>query len=291
MKGIILAGGKGTRLYPITKVISKQLLPLYDKPMIYYPLSTLLLAYIKEILIISTPEDLPMYQNLLGDGSNIGISLSYAEQAEPKGLADAFIIGEKFIGDDSVALILGDNVFYGQNLSYILKKAKTRQEKGGATIFGYPVRDPRSYGVVEFDDTGKVISIDEKPEFPKSHFAVPGLYFYDNSVVDIAKNVKPSDRGEVEITSVNNEYLKRGDLHVELLGRGLAWLDTGTPAGILNAANFVETIQTRQGYYISCIEEIAWRRGFINTDQLAKIADDLKMTDYDQYLLELVKNQ
>ena len=232
-----------------------------------------------------------MYQSLLGDGSNIGISLSYAEQAEPRGLAEAFIIGEDFIGDTSVALILGDNVFYGQSLSPILKRAKTRQENDGATIFGYPVRDPRSYGVVEFDETGKVISIEEKPEFPKSHFAVPGLYFYDKDVVEIAKNVKPSDRGEIEITSVNNEYLKRGDLHVELLGRGLAWLDTGTPTGILNAANFVETIQTRQGYYISCIEEIAWRRGFINTEQLARIANDLKMTDYGQYLLELVKNQ
>ena len=291
MKGIILAGGKGTRLYPITKVVSKQLLPLYDKPMIYYPLSILLLAYIKEILIISTPEDLPMYEQLLGNGSNIGISLSYAVQERPRGLAEAFIIGEEFIGDDPVALILGDNVFHGQDLSSVLKRAKTKQEKNGAVIFGYPVRDPRSYGVVEFDQNGKVISIEEKPKHPKSNFAVPGLYFYDNEVVNIAKNIQPSDRGEIEITSVNSEYLKRGNLHVELLGRGLAWLDTGTPAGILNAANFVETVQTRQGYYISCIEEIAWRRGFIDTGQLTKIAEELHMTDYGKYLFEIIRDQ
>lgn len=291
MKGIILAGGKGTRLYPITKVVSKQLLPLYDKPMIYYPLSILLLAYIKEILIISTPEDLPMYEQLLGNGSNIGISLSYAVQERPRGLAEAFIIGEEFIGDDPVALILGDNVFHGQDLSSVLKRAKTKQEKNGAVIFGYPVRDPRSYGVVEFDQNGKVISIEEKPKHPKSNFAVPGLYFYDNEVVNIAKNIQPSDRGEIEITSVNSEYLKRGNLHVELLGIGLAWLDTGTPAGILNAANFVETVQTRQGYYISCIEEIAWRRGFIDTGQLTKIAEELHMTDYGKYLFEIIRDQ
>ena len=286
MKGIILAGGKGTRLYPMTKVVSKQLLPIYDKPLIYYPLSVLLLASIKEILIISTPHDLPLYKELLGDGSRIGVKFSYKAQETPRGLADAFIIGEDFIGNDSVCLILGDNVFYGSSMTTLLKR--TIEENNGATIFGYPVKDPTSFGVVEFDQNGNVLSIEEKPQKPKSIYAVPGLYFYDNEVVNIAKNVKPSNRGEIEITAVNNEYLKRGKLKVKLFERGFAWLDTGTPQGLLNASQFVQTVQERQGFYLSCIEEIAWRRGFISTEQLISIGVDLKTTDYGQYILSLV---
>ncbi len=285
MKGIILAGGKGTRLYPMTKVISKQLLPIYDKPMIYYPLSVLMLANIREILIISTPDDLPMYEQLLGDGKEFGLELHYAVQDKPRGLADAFIIGEEFIGDDNVALVLGDNIFFGQDFSNILRKAASMES--GAMIFGYPVKDPKAFGVVEFGEGGKVLSIEEKPENPKSNFAVPGLYFYSNDVVKIAKNVKPSARGEIEITAINNEYLNRGDLYVTLLGRGMAWLDTGTPKGMLKAAEFVESVQSRQGFYISCPEEIAWRRGFISTEQLLALGEKLKMTDYGQYILSL----
>ena len=289
MKGIILAGGKGTRLYPMTKVISKQLLPVYDKPMIYYPLSALLLASISEILIISTPTDLPMYKALLGDGSKLGIALSYEEQSEPRGLADAFVIGERFIGNDDVCLILGDNIFYGQYFSNILNNAIAKNE--GATIFGYPVKNPREFGVVDFDKEGNVLSIEEKPENPKSDFAVPGLYFYDNRVVDITRNIKPSERGELEITAVNNEYLKMGRLRVEAMGRGMAWLDTGTPEGLIKAAEYVETMQSRQGFYISCIEEIAWRRGFITDKQLTEIGESLKMTDYGQYILSLPRRE
>lgn len=287
MKGIILAGGKGTRLYPMTKVVSKQLLPIYDKPLIYYPLSILMLAGIREILIISTPDDTPVYEKLLGDGTQIGLKLSYKVQETPRGLADAFILGEDFIGDDSVCLILGDNVFYGQNMTKVLRSAM--ENKVGATIFGYPVKDPTSFGVVEFDSNHKVISIEEKPKNPKSNYAVPGLYFYDNRVVEIAKNVKPSARGEIEITAVNNAYLEAGELNVTLLGRGMAWLDTGTPQGMLKAAEFVEAVQDRQGFYVSCIEEIAWRRGFITTEQLKAIGESLKMTDYGEYLLSLAK--
>lgn len=286
MKGIILAGGKGTRLYPMTKVISKQLLPVYDKPMIYYPLSVLLLAGIREILVISTPEDTPVYQKLLGGGGELGISLSYKVQNEPKGLAEAFILGEEFIGRDSVCLILGDNIFYGQDFTKILNAAKAKQT--GATVFGYPVKNPVSFGVVEFDENQKVISFEEKPENPKSNFAVPGLYFYDNKVVEIAKAVKPSARGELEITAVNNAYLEKGELNVVLMGRGMAWLDTGTPEGMLRASEYVETVQTRQGFYISCIEEIAWRRGFIDGKKLKSIGESLKMTDYGQYILSLL---
>lgn len=285
MKGIILAGGKGTRLYPMTQAVSKQLLPIYDKPLIYYSLSILMLASIREVLIISTPEDTPLYERLLGDGSRLGMKFSYKVQDTPRGLADAFILGEEFIGDDSVCLILGDNVFFGQDMTRMLRKAM--ENKTGATIFGYPVKDARSFGVVEFDKHNKVLSIEEKPQHPKSNYAVPGLYFYDNREVEIAKNVKPSPRGEIEITAVNNAYLAMGELNVTLLGRGMAWLDTGTPSNMLKAAEFVEAVQDRQGFYVSCIEEIAWRRGFITTEQLAALGDELKMTDYGQYLLTI----
>ena len=286
MKGIILAGGKGTRLYPMTKAVSKQLLPIYDKPLIYYPLSILMLASIKDILIISTPHDIDNYKVLFEDGSKLGLHIEYAVQTEARGLADAFIIGEKFIGNDNVCLILGDNVFYGQNMTGILQEALTH--KSGAVIFGYPVKDARSFGVVEFDDNGKVLSLEEKPEKPKSNFAIPGLYFYDNKVVEMAKHLKPSKRGEIEITAINNEYLTNGELYVALMGRGMTWLDTGTPEGMLQASEFVQTIQERQGFYISCIEEIAWRRGFINDDQFKKLGEELSKTEYGQYLLSLV---
>lgn len=288
MKGIILAGGKGTRLYPMTKVVSKQLLPIYDKPLIYYPLSILLLASIKDILIISTYEDVPLYERLLGDGSDLGINIVYKVQEHPRGLAEAFIIGEEFIGDDNVCLILGDNVFFGQSLTYILKEAQLNNE--GATIFGYYVKDPSDSGVVEFDSNSRVISIEEKPKVPKSNYAIPGLYFYDSKVVEIAKNVKPSERGELEITAVNNVYLKNNELKVQLLGRGIAWLDTGTPTGMLKASEFVEAVQSRQGTYISCIEEIAWRRGFIGTEKLKSLGMNLKNTEYGDYLLMLAAN-
>ena len=285
MKGIILAGGSGTRLYPLTKAISKQIMPIYDKPMIYYPLSILMLAGIRDILIISTPRDLPVFEELFGDGSQLGLRMNYAVQETPRGLADAFIIGADFIGKDSVALVLGDNIFYGQSFSKVLKDVASRDK--GATIFGYYVKNPREYGVVEFDETGKAISIEEKPEHPKSNYAVPGLYFYDNDVVEIAANVKPSARGEIEITSVNNEYLRRGTLRVETLGRGFAWLDTGTHDSLLDAADFVSAFQKRQGLYISCIEEIAYRRGFIDREQLLALAKPLLKTNYGQYLVEV----
>lgn len=285
MKGIILAGGSGTRLYPLTKAISKQIMPVYDKPMIYYPLSILMLADIREILIISTPRDLPVFRELFGTGEQLGLSLSYAVQDQPRGLADAFILGADFIGNDSVALVLGDNIFYGQSFSRVLRNVASREK--GATIFGYYVRDPREYGVVEFDENGKALSIEEKPENPRSNYAVPGLYFYDNDVVEIARNVKPSARGEIEITSVNNEYLRRGMLQVETLGRGFAWLDTGSHDSLLDAADFVSAFQKRQGLYISCIEEIAYKRGFISREQLLKLAEPLMKTDYGKYMVEV----
>ena len=287
MKGIILAGGAGTRLNPLTKAISKQLIPVYDKPMIYYPLSTLMLAGIKDILIISTPQDLPKFKELFGDGQEIGLNISYKEQPKPEGIAQAFIIGEEFIGDDLVCLILGDNIFYGHNLSMTLQKMAGIKE--GACIFGYWVADPQRYGVVEFNDNHKVISIEEKPKFPKSNYAVPGLYFYDNEVVDIAKNLKPSARGELEITDVNLAYLKKGNLKVELLGRGYAWLDTGTPDSLLDASNYIATMERRQGLKIGCIEEVAFRMGYIDSKQLEKIIDKLPKNEYKKYLKIILK--
>ena len=289
MKGIILAGGSGTRLYPITEVVCKQLLPVYDKPMIYYPLSTLMLAGIRDILIISTPQDLPRFEQLFGDGSKLGLTFEYKVQEAPNGLAEAFIIGEEFIGNDNVCLVLGDNIFYGHNLPSILKNAVDR--KRGATIFGYYVKDPERYGVVEFDKSGNVISIEEKPKHPKSNFAVVGLYFYDNEVVEIAKKIKPSWRGELEITDVNNEYLKKGKLHVELMGRGYAWLDTGTHQSLSDATQFIKTIEDRQGLKIACIEEIAYRMGYISPEQLIKLAEPLKKSGYGDYLLNILKQE
>ncbi|MBO6107807.1 MAG: glucose-1-phosphate thymidylyltransferase RfbA [Eubacterium sp.] len=290
MKGIILAGGSGTRLYPLTKAISKQIMPVYDKPMIYYPLSTLMLAGIREILIISTPRDLPVFEELLKDGSELGLDLSYTVQTEPRGLADAFILGESFIGNDAVSLVLGDNIFYGQSFSSVLERASLRTvREGGATIFGVYVSDPREYGVVEFDESGRAVSIEEKPEKPKSRYAVPGLYFYDNDVVEIAKNVRPSARGEIEITTVNNEYLSREKLYVERLGRGFAWLDTGNHDMLLAAAEFVSSIQKRQGLYISCIEEIAYRKGFITKEKLEELAKPMLKTAYGKYLMDIAR--
>lgn len=287
MKGIILAGGKGTRLYPMTLTVSKQLLPIYDKPMIYYPLSVLMLAGIKDILMISDEVSIKLYERLFGNGQNLGISMQYEIQKEAIGLADAFIVGEKFIGTDNVCLILGDNVFYGNGLTGILEKASKQKE--GATIFGYSVQNPKDFGVVEIDENNKAISIEEKPQNPKSRYAVPGLYFYDNEVIDIAKNVKPSDRGELEITTINNEYLKRGKLSVELMHRGMAWLDTGTPSSMLRASSFVETVQERQGIYIACLEEIAWRKGYITDDELKNLGEQSKKTNYGKYILSLLE--
>ena len=290
MKGIILAGGSGTRLYPLTKAISKQIMPVYDKPMIYYPLSTLMLAGIREILIISTERDLPVFKELFGTGEQLGLQMSYAVQDKPRGLADAFIIGADFIGDDSVALVLGDNIFYGQSFSRVLRNVSERvQKEKGATIFGYYVRDPREYGVVEFDENGKALSIEEKPEKPKSRYAVPGLYFYDGDAAKLAHTLQPSARGELEITALNELYLRQGRLHVELMTRGMAWLDTGTPEGMLNAAQYVEAVQSRQGLYIACPEEIAWEQGFISDEEVAARGQELRMTEYGQYLLSLVK--
>lgn len=290
MKGIILAGGSGTRLYPLTKAVSKQIMPVYDKPMIYYPLSTLMLAGIREVLIISTPRDLPVFMELFGDGSQLGMHFEYAVQEQPRGLADAFIIGADFIGKDAAALVLGDNIFYGQSFSKVLQNiAKRTEREKGATIFGYYVRDPREYGVVEFDEEGKALSIEEKPEHPRSNYAVPGLYFYDNDVVAIAKSIKPSARGELEITDINNAYLQRGSLQVETLGRGFAWLDTGNHDMLLDAADFVAAFQKRQGLYISCIEEIAYKRGFIDKEQLIALAQPLLKTNYGKYLMEVAE--
>ena len=288
MKGIILAGGSGTRLYPITKSISKQALPIYDKPMIYYPLSVLMLAGITDILIISTPRDITVFQELLQDGKQLGVNIQYKVQDHPNGLAEAFIIGEAFIGDDKVALVLGDNIFHGYGFTERLQNAVEREE---ATIFGYHVSDPCSFGVVEFDEEFNVLSIEEKPKQPKSNYAVPGLYFYDNDVIEIAKNIKPSPRGELEITDINNEYLRRGKLKVELFGRGMAWLDTGTHRGLLDAANYVDAIQTRQGLYVSCIEEIAYRKGYISKEELLTLAQPLLKTDYGQYLLKIYRGE
>ena len=284
MKGIILAGGSGTRLYPITKSVSKQVLPIYDKPMVYYPLSVLMLAGITEVLIISTPRDISLFQELLGNGSQLGLTIEYRVQEQPNGLAEAFIIGEDFIGNDKVALVLGDNIFHGYGFSERLAKAVEREE---STIFGYHVSDPSAFGVVEFDKNYNVISIEEKPAQPKSNYAVPGLYFYDNDVVEIAKNVQPSERGELEITAVNNEYLRRGKLKVELFGRGMAWLDTGTHRGLLDASNYVEAVQTRQGLYVACLEEIAFRKGYITKEQLLELAKPLLKTEYGQYLVKI----
>ena len=289
MKGIILAGGKGTRLYPMTIPVSKQLLPLYDKPMIYYPLSVLLIAGIKDILVISTPDSIDLYQNLLGDGKRLGINISYKVQDKPRGLADAFILGEEFIGNDNVCLVLGDNVFYGNGLTEILENAC--KLKKGALVFGYPVSNPKDFGVVEFDDKFNVISLEEKPKNPKSNYAVPGLYFYDNSVVEIAKNVKPSSRGEIEITSINNEYLRRKQLKVEIMCRGMAWLDTGTPSNMLRASSFIETVEKTQGLYIACLEEIVWRKGYITDNQLMELGNELKQTEYGKYLLSLAEKR